>query len=649
MANRVLATIISLRDQFTRPAQNIANSTNGINREIQRTTDQIRRFGKNIAQTAVNAVKNTAKIAGAFASMAAGFAIKTGFGEAMNLEGFKTQLETATKSAKKAGEVMAYSVKLANSTPFETGAMVEAAAKLEAMGLSSRNMLVNIADMAGATNKGIDQATEAIIDAQAGELERMKEFGITKQMIIDQANKTMKGKQIVNNKGQITDQENFNKALFSLMESKFKGGADKQSKTFNGMLSTVTGITKTALANIVGMQEGSTIRQGSLYELLKGKIQVVADTLLKWQSDGTIQRIASQVTQSVMKMIEIIKGIITGISEVYNFFKNNWSTIAPVIMTVITAMTAYKAIMIAQIIYTKAFAAAEFIKNNVVLQGTIGMRAMAIAQWAINAAMTANPIGLIITAVTLLVAGFIIAYKNSETFRNFIQGLWEMFKKLGSFIVSIPSMVVGIWDGLILKTKEIWNSINSNPFGKLALDILSLMNPITAIIRHFDKLKEGWNWIKDKVGLGEDSKTTTTTKNIGGMKMYAKGGIATKASIFGEAGPEIAIPLNSSQRSKDLLSQANNIINGNQGINLNNLNKNLGKGTATNPVSQNNTSKTVVKNQSITNNTKSESAKNPLQIIFQGDVYGFEDFKEKAAKAIFEVINVNGANIAGVR
>ena len=52
-----------------------------------------------------------------------------------------------------------------------------------------------------------------------------------------------------------------------------------------------------------------------------------------------------------------------------------------------------------------------------------------------------------------------------------------------------------------------------------ALDILALMNPITAIIRHFDKLKEGWNWIKDKVGLGDDKNTTTpkttTTKPVG--------------------------------------------------------------------------------------------------------------------------------------
>ena len=42
-------------------------------------------------------------------------------------------------------------------------------------------------------------------------------------MIIDEGNRTMNGKELVNKKGQIVDQENFNKALFSLMDSKFKG------------------------------------------------------------------------------------------------------------------------------------------------------------------------------------------------------------------------------------------------------------------------------------------------------------------------------------------------------------------------------------------------------------------------------------------
>ena len=42
-------------------------------------------------------------------------------------------------------------------------------------------------------------------------------------MIIDEGNRTMNGKELIK-KGQIVDQENFNKALFSLMDSKGSRG-----------------------------------------------------------------------------------------------------------------------------------------------------------------------------------------------------------------------------------------------------------------------------------------------------------------------------------------------------------------------------------------------------------------------------------------
>ncbi|QLG39396.1 phage tail tape measure protein [Paenibacillus sp. E222] len=44
------------------------------------------------------------------------------------------------------------------------------------------------------------------------------------------------------------------------------------------------------------------------------------------------------------------------------------------------------------------------------------------------------------------------------------------------------------------------------------------------------------------------------------MKQYADGGIAKEPSIFGEAGPEIAIPLNNKPRSQGLLDEANRIM-----------------------------------------------------------------------------------------
>ncbi|WP_242890283.1 hypothetical protein [Actinomadura litoris] len=45
-------------------------------------------------------------------------------------------------------------------------------------------------------------------------------------------------------------------------------------------------------------------------------------------------------------------------------------------------------------------------------------------QTALNVVLSANPIGLIVLAIAGLVAGLVIAYKKSETFRNIVNGVW---------------------------------------------------------------------------------------------------------------------------------------------------------------------------------------------------------------------------------
>ncbi|MEI3542291.1 MAG: phage tail tape measure protein [Acutalibacteraceae bacterium] len=56
---------------------------------------------------------------------------------------------------------------------------------------------------------------------------------------------------------------------------------------------------------------------------------------------------------------------------------------------------------------------------------TVAQGAVTAAQWLMNAAMSANPIGLIIAAIGALVGAFILLWNNSEDFRNFWLGLWE--------------------------------------------------------------------------------------------------------------------------------------------------------------------------------------------------------------------------------
>lgn len=54
----------------------------------------------------------------------------------------------------------------------------------------------------------------------------------------------------------------------------------------------------------------------------------------------------------------------------------------------------------------------------------IGTKALAAAQWVLNAAMRANPIGILITALIAVGAALVLAYKKSETFRNIVNGVF---------------------------------------------------------------------------------------------------------------------------------------------------------------------------------------------------------------------------------
>ncbi|MGV0740325.1 tape measure protein [Mycobacterium syngnathidarum] len=85
----------------------------------------------------------------------------------------------------------------------------------------------------------------------------------------------------------------------------------------------------------------------------------------------------------------------------------------------------------------------------------IGTAAWTGAQWLLNAALTANPIGLVVVAVAALVAGIIYAYKHSETFRNIVQGAWTGIKAAASAVVSWFTNTA--WPFL----KQVWEGIGA--------------------------------------------------------------------------------------------------------------------------------------------------------------------------------------------
>ena len=79
--------------------------------------------------------------------------------------------------------------------------------------------------------------------------------------------------------------------------------------------------------------------------------------------------------------------------------------------------------------------------SGAVLAINAALKAWTAIQLLLNIALEANPIGLIITAIAALVAGIIYAYNNSETFRGYVQRLWQALQQAWQVIQQVAQAV----------------------------------------------------------------------------------------------------------------------------------------------------------------------------------------------------------------
>jgi hypothetical protein len=136
----------------------------------------------------------------------------------------------------------------------------------------------------------------------------------------------------------------------------------------------------------------------------------------------------------------------------------NHTTAAKVVIGVVAALAA--GVLVARA------AMAVYTAAQVAARGAAA--AWAAAQWLVNAALTANPIGLVVVAIAALTAGIIIAYKRSETFRDAVNGAWAILRN------SPVGIVVGHFQSLASAVQSVvsWISRISFPsppswFGKI--------------------------------------------------------------------------------------------------------------------------------------------------------------------------------------
>lgn len=217
----------------------------------------------------------------------------------------------------------------------------------------------------------------------------------------------------------------------------------------------------------------------------------------------TLEKSVSQLGRTIKTDVlqPIAEGLTPALKGVVDFATNNLPAVGVIIGGVTAAIAAFKIAAWSAKLATEGF--------------TIATKLQAIAQGALNAVMNANPIGLIILAITALVAGFMILWNNCEGFRNFWIGLWEGIKTAAS---AAGEWLKGVWTSITSAFSNAWNSITSFLSGAwqtiknvVQVGIMAVKGIISAAFQLItlpfrfiwenckDTIMAAWNAIKEKV------------------------------------------------------------------------------------------------------------------------------------------------------
>lgn len=199
---------------------------------------------------------------------------------------YEAVLRNTFQSQEKAAKSMSMLKKLAQETPYSLQEITEAYIKIVNRGIvPTEQEIIKLGDLASSQGKSLDQLIEALLDAQTGEFERLKEFGI-------KANK-----------------EN-DKVKFS-----FKGVATEVNFTEKAISDYLY-----SLGNIEGVQGGMAVQM----EELEGKYSNFGDTLdALFNTIGKrIEPIAKKTLTWLSKMVDGLRVALSSLDDlkqdVYN-------------------------------------------------------------------------------------------------------------------------------------------------------------------------------------------------------------------------------------------------------------------------------------------------------------------------------------------
>jgi hypothetical protein len=158
------------------------------------------------------------------------------------------------------------------------------------------------------------------------------------------------------------------------------------------------------------------------------------------------------------------------------------------------------------------------------------------AMLGLNAAMLANPIGIVVALLAGLVVAFVYLWNKCEPFKKFWLDLWDKIKDATADAVSWISKKFDSMKDALDKAKTKFNEIQKTISDKMDSAQKAVKKAIDKIKGFFDfkwslpKLKMPTVGIKGKFSIDPPSVPKFS------IKWNAEGGVLTKPTIFGMAG-----------------------------------------------------------------------------------------------------------------
>lgn len=265
-----------------------------------------------------------------------------------------------------------------------------------------------------------------------------------------------------------------------------------------------------------------------------------------------VSKVASEhpeLTEAIIKTSFAVMGMVIA-----------YKTVRAIYYSVVAAKAAYVLATNSETLASARSTIASGIHKAAMLGGTIATYAAAAAQWALNAAMTANPIGLVIIAVVALIAAFVWLGTHFEAVSEFCTSMWEsptaaiiafMMGPIGWLIYAAMGLIAN-WDQVKAWFTLLWE----DPKAALSQFYDWVMSKLGGL---FDWISEKWEWVRSIFSKPIQARVEgSATANGQSIQHNAKGGIYGKGSFlttFAEESAEAAIPINGTPRAKALWQQ----------------------------------------------------------------------------------------------